>query len=737
MKMQRKKKGFTLVELLAIVIILGLLVTVIYVSVRSILERGNNSYYTRQENMLVLAGREYFADNRSELPGEIGDISKVNLDKLIEEKYIDPIKDEDENDCNFEDSNVTVQKITESEYQYYALLICDGYETEEDNEFPVISFDPNSKSSQSAIKVTMKITDNKEVTSYRYVIEKDGETYKDSEYQQYKGSVTINLSELGLYRITGYAIDSGGNIVTRQSGKYSIYKGINCGTIEFSSDNSSEYTNDDITVNIDVPDNTYRWELSERVNDGSYELVESYVGNADQSVELNTDGKHQLRVVAYDQNGNSCTSISDSYNIDKTAPELEVILKKKTNGTDLDETANISSLEDYTNNTLHNGWVVLRGSCSDDKGECTVSYKVTGASTNTDGYVDKTTRNINAEGTSTIEFRATDEAGNVTTRTYTVKLDRTAPTLSVVLKKKSSSTDLNSSSNISSLSNYSSDTWYNGYVVLRGSCSDSNGCTVSYKVTGASTNTDGYVTGTTRNINAQGTSTVEFRATDAAGNVVTKKYTIKLDRGRPKVKYSVKSGTYNKSKIEVCATIEDTYAINEVNFQAWSPYSSSSGDEIKNITKTKINRKSYEVCATLNGYRRYRVYTRTYDYAGNRQGGDPINGSGFYYQDYTLKSPTKKMYLCRNGKTFINRRKTTSCSNSESNAYNCAVTLSSNISSPKSVTVKSELDGNFYVLVNPIVRTFDGTDYEFKYIYKGCLTTDSTPKDCTSACLDH
>ena len=142
-------------------------------------------------------------------------------------------------------------------------------------------------------------------------------------------------------------------------------------------------------------------------------------------------------------------------------------------------------------------------------------------------------------------------------------------------------------------------------------------------------------------------------------------------------------------------------------------------------------------CYTLSGYGTYIVYAKAYDLAGNKQSKSPENSNGYFYQKYTLKSPTKKMYLCRNGKTFINRRKTTSCSNSESNAYNCAVTLSSNISSPKSVTVKSELDGNFYVLVNPIVRTFDGTDYEFKYIYKGCLTTDSTPKDCTSACLDH
>ena len=83
-----KDKGFTLVELLATIIILGLLTTIAYVSVTNILDRGNGSYYDSQENMLVLAGREYFADHRSELPKEIGDTSNVTLKKLIEEKYI-------------------------------------------------------------------------------------------------------------------------------------------------------------------------------------------------------------------------------------------------------------------------------------------------------------------------------------------------------------------------------------------------------------------------------------------------------------------------------------------------------------------------------------------------------------------------------------------------------------------------------------------------------------------------
>ena len=1163
--MIRKKKGFTLVELLATIIILGLLVTIAYISVSSILNRGNDSYYKSQEDMLVLAGREYFADHRSELPKEIGDTSTVTLETLIEEKYIDPIKDKDEVDCDKLNSNVTAQKITEKDFQYYGTLACGGYTTTGDKAKPTISFDPGKKSSESPITVTMKITDNEEVKSYRYVITKDGEEYQDSGYQTYNGNVTINLTELGLYKITGYAIDSSGNMSTRNSGQYSYYKGIDCSKVDISSSlKKGTITNKDVSISFKLPSNTYRIELSKQTNDGEYELIDSYIGNTIPDVVLDTEGRHQVRAVLYDKEGNSCTAATEEYNIDKTAPELSVSLKKKKNKENLDEDDNISSLEDYeentwydgyvvsrgscsdsgsdceisykvtgdsentdgfvdkttrninaegtstieyrvtdeagntttkkytvklsrsapelsvslkkkknkdnldendnisslsnytnntwydgyvvlrgscssnagdctvsyrvtgssentdgfvdkttrninaegtstieyrvtdeagntttkkytvklsrsapelsvslkkkknkdnldendnisslsnyTNNTWYNGYVVLRGSCSSNVGDCTVSYKVTGDSENTDGFVNKTTRNINAEGTSTIEYRATDEAGNTTTKKYTVKLSRTGPSLSVVLKKKNSKdnlddddnisslenytnntwyngyvvlrgtcsggqgkctvsykvtgssentygyinkttrninaegastveyratdeagnvttktyvvkisrngpalsvdlkkktssadlddnadisslenytnntwydgyvvlrgscsssqgscttsykitgdsnntngyvqgstvninsegtttvefmatdkagntstqtyiiklsrsmpelsvvlkkkangTDLNDSSDISSLQDYTNNTWYNGYVVLRGSCSGGQGkCTVSYKVTGASTNTDGYETATTRNINAEGTSTIEYRATDEAGNVTSETYTVKIDRSKPTISFNVTGGTYSKSSLKICATIKDNLGIDKLNFQVWTP--NGTGDRLKIVNNSDVNSTSEEVCYTLSGYRKYRVYAKAYDYANNKQSKSPENDSGYYYQDYTLKEATKTMYLCRNGNTFINWRKTTSCATVDANRYNCAVTISSNINSPTAVSVKSSLDGDFYVMTDPIVKTFDGEKFTFKYIYKTCLSSNKKPTECSKSCLDH
>ena len=319
--MSLNKRGFTLIEIFVTIIILGILVTLGYFGIRGVINRGNDSYYKSQEDMLILAGREYFTDHREELPKEIREEATVTLETLINEKYIDPIKDENEVDCNFKESGVTAQKITDKDYQYYGRLTCDGYKTAKDTTKPVISFEPNKESSQEPIKVTMKVTDNNKVTSYRYVITKDGETYQDSGYQAYSGDLEITLSEVGMYQITGYAIDETGNSSTKKSGNYSIYETIDCQNATItSSTKANTWVNKNITLNIAVPSNTYRYEVYLKKNSGDYELVNNYLGASSTKLTLNSDGTYQAKVIAYDKDGKSCTSTSSVYKLDKTAP---------------------------------------------------------------------------------------------------------------------------------------------------------------------------------------------------------------------------------------------------------------------------------------------------------------------------------------------------------------------------------------------------------------------------------
>lgn len=319
----KNRNGFTLLELLATIIILGLLTTLVVGTVIPILKRSHNEYYKSQEKMLLLAGKEYFADHRSELPKEIGETSKVTLKTLIEEKYIDPIKGRNDNDCNFEKSSVIAQKVSNTKYEYYASLICedDNYETKGDHQGPVIKFSPNKDSSMTKITVKMSVTDNEEVKQYRYIINKDGALYFDSSYLDYEKEITIELTEVGTYQIVGYANDKNGNNSKKESGKYRISNGLDCSLVEFESDaEGKDWINKDIEVKVSVPNDTFKYSVSTKVNNETFKKVGTYIGSASKKIKFDKSGKNQIMVTLYDNNGNNCSTSSKTYNIDKEKP---------------------------------------------------------------------------------------------------------------------------------------------------------------------------------------------------------------------------------------------------------------------------------------------------------------------------------------------------------------------------------------------------------------------------------
>lgn len=62
------RDGFTLVELIAVITILGLLALVVFPSVNASLKQSRADAYDTQKNQIIKAAREYFYENPSELP---------------------------------------------------------------------------------------------------------------------------------------------------------------------------------------------------------------------------------------------------------------------------------------------------------------------------------------------------------------------------------------------------------------------------------------------------------------------------------------------------------------------------------------------------------------------------------------------------------------------------------------------------------------------------------------------
>ena len=574
---KQERKGFTMIELLATIIILGLLVSLAYFGVRGILDRGNSSYYNSQENMLILAGREYFSDHRSELPEEVGKTSNVTLETLINESYIDKIIDENENACDITKSSVTSQKITDKDYQYYGVLTCNNYKTTADEALPVIKFRPNKKSSTESINITMSVTDNAGVASYRYVITKDGEEYRDSNYQIYNGEIQIKLTEKGLYEITGYAIDVNGNTSSRKSGKYSIYEGIDCSQVEFTSETKAlTWTNEDVTVNVKLPANTYRWDLSKRVNGGEYENINNYTGLGNQNITLDTDGKVQLRLVLYDNAGNSCTATSEQYYIDKTAPTC------------------VSS-GGSTSWTSKN--VTLIGTCSDNLSGCTGNAKKT---FNTEGqWYNQSPGSVS------------DNAGNTTPcpADQTVKI-ASAPTKPDIY-----------------LNGYNTGSWTNGNVTISmGSTSNIGIDHYEYSHDGVNWINDfnNNPTGWNRvytssdkssmnvTISWEGNWNFYIRAVDKAGNVspTSNMFTIRIDKTPPVVSLtSSQSGCVNApTQVWIALVAQE----NGSGIASWQiSYDGFNASNIEGTTGVKEGLQIFSNIMNQN------VYFRAYDNAGN------------------------------------------------------------------------------------------------------------------------
>lgn len=124
----KNKKGFTLVELLAVITILGILVTISVVSVTSVINRSTENSYKTLEDEMVEAAKKYVVENIDNYT------SPVLLSTLIENGYIKEIKDPANKSkiCDKTASKVTitVSGINDNKFTYKAHLKCDSYETE-------------------------------------------------------------------------------------------------------------------------------------------------------------------------------------------------------------------------------------------------------------------------------------------------------------------------------------------------------------------------------------------------------------------------------------------------------------------------------------------------------------------------------------------------------------------------------------------------------------------------------
>ena len=114
----KNKKGFTLVELIAVIVIIGVLVLITLPTIERITKENNNKVYQQQLDNIILSLKSWASDNRFFLPEEENEILTMTLENLKSEGYIEyQTKNPLTGKC-FDNNMLLIIKKTKKSYTY-------------------------------------------------------------------------------------------------------------------------------------------------------------------------------------------------------------------------------------------------------------------------------------------------------------------------------------------------------------------------------------------------------------------------------------------------------------------------------------------------------------------------------------------------------------------------------------------------------------------------------------------
>ncbi|MGN0974327.1 MAG: prepilin-type N-terminal cleavage/methylation domain-containing protein, partial [Bacilli bacterium] len=132
MKNKKKKRGFTLVELLATITILSVIMIIAIPSVTKIIKKFGNNYYEILEGNVKLAGIDYFTDHKTEIPKYVNESSVIDLKTLAENGYLEEYP-KNKNEEEIKEGYVLAYKTGKGKYEYQACITTDDYDEEKNS----------------------------------------------------------------------------------------------------------------------------------------------------------------------------------------------------------------------------------------------------------------------------------------------------------------------------------------------------------------------------------------------------------------------------------------------------------------------------------------------------------------------------------------------------------------------------------------------------------------------------
>ena len=123
------KKGFTLVEVLAVVVVLAILSLTVVAAISSYIEKGKRDYDESLKEQFVLAGKDYYSSRTDKLPDK-NESTFVSLAELRSLNIVNKdFVDSENNKCSNKDSVVMVTAKGNKNYEYTACLVCPNSST--------------------------------------------------------------------------------------------------------------------------------------------------------------------------------------------------------------------------------------------------------------------------------------------------------------------------------------------------------------------------------------------------------------------------------------------------------------------------------------------------------------------------------------------------------------------------------------------------------------------------------
>ncbi len=591
-------KGFTMVELLATVAILGILTSIAITAVSSLLNKAHEEYYNNQEKNLVLAAQAFYNSNKTRLPKVIGKKDKVTETELREANYLkEDLKNYDGKNCDkTPESYVTVFKYNQSEYSYTAYLNCGNRSSSETLkngkphfvvDFPLDPGEGKTYKDVAKAKINIKIMGNESKTikllSYSYIVSySNGSKYIEVFNSGNKYSRDLEVSkvvDLSKYTIGGEAkirvkitaTNINGNTNTKVFiNNYKDDKKPKCQISPADMPNTAsgvkKWTNGPVKVTVGCYD-----------GDGSGCQKDKYTKSF-----TNEGMTGQIKIKDNAGNTNASNDCIVTTYIDKTSPVVEVgayqcdskgeatgsVLKtvKATSGSKTLSSSDISgSVNGWLNKEKFPYGVCFKVKATDNfalaeelfsynkanykdsaSGYKTLSYTSPKKEYRVDYYREADfTKSANYKHSFTSDghrygvVSVKDGASNTTKIVLDIKMDRVNPTkpTGVTMKKwNNNNTKPTSASGLTA--NYTNDTWSNLKVFTAptgGSDALSGLDSYEYTTTGKTKNETKIAK--YRNIEASGISYIQWRSVDKSGNKsdYTAAKTIKIDLKAPTI----------------------------------------------------------------------------------------------------------------------------------------------------------------------------------------------------------